>query len=70
MKSDLNYGDLNFIEEDINLTNIYTELFKINWAMRLINVNTEKIYIINEICLEICKNRVLLKKKSRIVIDK
>ena len=65
-KSNLSYRDLNFFSEDISWASIDADLLNTSWDMLLTVVKTDEMYknIIN-ICLEICKKHVPLKKSPR-----
>ena len=61
-KSIVSYRDLNFFNEDICWASIDADLFNTSWDMHLMDVNTDEMYLIINICLEICKKYVLPKK--------
>ena len=58
-KSNLNYRDMNFFNEDISWVSIDAELLNTSWDMLLTDINTDEMYkIIINTCLEICKKHV------------
>ena len=65
-KNNLNYRDLNFINEDISCASIDADLLNTSWDMILTDVNTDEMYkIIINICLEIWEKTCSAKEKSK-----
>ena len=62
-KSNLSYRDLNFFSEDISWGSIDADLLNTIWDMLLTDVKNDEMYkIIINICPEICKKHVPLRK--------
>ena len=61
----LSYRDLNFFNEDISCACIDADLVNTSWDMLLTDAETDEMDKIINICLEICKKHVLLKKNPK-----